>query len=395
MTIYALGFAYLQMDFAKGIPAGFLFGVAHCFEYAAYENQISMLLLNFAVEKARKAVEKQRSKLFQDEPGLPGMSMRAAPEVTTRPTRVGGVERCVEELTLFLPQGITHVVMCVDDGEDRKVLEDVMDRMKPLPTGGTLAKSSRASSRYIKLEFEYHGTLYFDWAVCVIAPRSFKQKEFTREQIGHILSCMQIAQSFQGACQACDKLVSKEIRSETAAYLKGNVVGRDPKDMNRLRTLALTIVNLSDFRLVTEAQEDLKFYECFDKHAFLADRRENIRKQCGELFGTVLEAKRLAQEERLNMIIVSLTSLTALSVFVDAQGFLSASGPLLPALGERWLVFGLAVAAVACIAAVVVRFIFGEGKGSSRSGGKAGARPFIAHGLMQRIIRLRQRPSEH
>jgi hypothetical protein len=287
ITLYAVGTVFLRLDFGPCLPAKFMYGFAHCFEYAAYDANISDSLLQMARRAMGNALEfnKQWWRRSRRASDLPRLSKRPAFET------IDGNNNG-KESKLLTTQGITHVVLCIDRDDEIQAIKRTM-----LPPIASTATSQVPN--YTKLLFEYHGTLYFDWAVCVVTPRSFELEEKPSEQIEHILDCMQIAHSFLGTCQAFQTLVANEIVAQTGSYVKGKPVGRDPKELNRLRTLALAVVSLTDYSLLTNSEEDRAFFQCYAQYARMESRQKVIEERCGNLLGVVVAAEELKQEQSL------------------------------------------------------------------------------------------------
>jgi hypothetical protein len=118
------------------------------------------------------------------------------------------------------------------------------------------------------VEFEYHGDLHYSWPACVLVARTFtdraRQAEDPPEQeIARILACIQLAHVFVGTCDAFERLFLGEIDQQVDGYVRRRPGGRSPQELNRLRTLALAVVNLTNFTLVTEAKDDQDYFTRF------------------------------------------------------------------------------------------------------------------------------------
>jgi hypothetical protein len=339
LTIYAIGVAFMRLDFARGIPVDLLQGVGQCFEFAAYLEPVSTALLNAAKSVSDAALERRPRKWWRRDVnvGIQGLSKRPAPETQTD-------ERGYTESRLFT--GFTHVAMCVDEGDN---VEEIKGLIQP-------EKEDTKESDSKTLVFEYHGKIHFNWAACVLEPKSFGDlDEPPKEQIKRMLLCIQIAHTFQGACDAFEKLFFHETIHQADRYIKGKRGEvRDHVDLNRLRTLALAVVSLTNFAPVAVAEEDQAYFRAYNENAKLGDMHDLILKRC-EILLNVQQAEAEGEVARrelfLNKVVLMLTGFTLLSVLADTYGFLRGE--------ERWFqkVFDRAEILTIAIMALLVTFL--------------------------------------
>src|ERR1044071_633767 len=146
LTVYAIGTVFVRLDFGAGLTLEFLKGFGRCFEYAAYLEDVSRALRRAARETINEATGGQSTSIKK-------LSNRPDPRIEVD-------DRGNRESKLF--SGFTHVVMCIDEDDD---VEAVKQTMNPPPSG--------KQTTYLPIRFEYHGTLFFDWASCVLEPRSY------------------------------------------------------------------------------------------------------------------------------------------------------------------------------------------------------------------------------
>jgi hypothetical protein len=315
LTIYAIGVVFMRLDLSRGIPVYLIQGVSHCFEYAAYLEPVSMALLNVAKRAVDNALERPPRKWWRRDVdvGIQGLSKRPDPETQTD-------ERGYKESKLFT--GFTHVAMCVDEGDN---VEEIKRRIQPIK-GDTNEPDSET------LVFEYHGKIHFNWAACVLEPKSFDDPyETPRQQIQRMLLCIQIAHTFQGACDAFERLFFHETIHQADGYIKGKPVGRNHVELNRLRTLALAVVSLTNFAPVAAAEEDQSYFKAYNKNAKLDDMHELILTRSDILLNVQqaeAEEERARRELYLNTVVLMLTGFTLLSVLADTYGFIRGE--------ERW-----------------------------------------------------------
>jgi hypothetical protein len=238
LTIYAIGVVFFRLDFARGIPSNLLQGFAHCFEYAGYLEPVSTALLNAARRAADAALKPSARKWSLGAwmgrrgvgVGIQRLTRRPDPDIQIDQTGL-------KESRLFT--SFTHVAMCVDKDDD---VEEV--RRSVLPTRyADGAPDSEA------IHFEYHGVIHFNWAACVLEPKSFDSSaDSPKGQIQRMLLCIQIAHSYHGVYEAFQRLFFYETFRQADGYISGLRVGRSYIELNRLRVLALAAVSLCNLR---------------------------------------------------------------------------------------------------------------------------------------------------
>lgn len=143
---------------------------------------------------------------------------------------------------------------------------------------------------------------------------------------------------FQGACDAFEKLFFHETIHQADGYIKGKPGGRSHVELNRLRTLALAVVSLTNFAPVAVAEEDQAYFKAYNENAKLGDMHDLILTRC-EILLNVQQAE--AEEENarrelyLNTVVLTLTGFTLLSVLADTYGFLKGEEKWFNAFFER------------------------------------------------------------
>jgi hypothetical protein len=176
------------------------------------------------------------------------------------------------------------------------------------------------------LPFAYLGRLHFGWAACVLEPmiRTASTQD-AYSKIDRMLHCIQIAHVLLGTCEAFEKLFQQEIISQVDSHVKGLASKRTAREYNRLRTLALAVVSLTDYNLISMDNEDQAYFSFWEKNARLADRRHRIQEQC-ELLHNVQETETIREESRrewwLSCIVLFLTAFTFISVVLDSYNFI-------------------------------------------------------------------------
>jgi hypothetical protein len=330
LRIHAVGSVFAELHFESGIPLEYVDGLLTCFEYAAYRPWIAMDLLDAATSRANSA-------LVRDATPLRELSKRSPPEVTKD---AKGYEEC----PLFT--GFTQVLACIDPSDERALQE---------LTDGTGMDS---------LEFEYHGTLYYRWDRCVLAPKQLQgwdeeggEGETPAEQLMRMEACIRVAHVFQGTCEAFIRLFDSEIHAQVGGYVARRRAGRRPEDLNRLRTLALAVVNLTDFAKVTPTDEDQHYFRRYDKNADVTGKHQAIQ-QATEVLYNVQVAERQNDETKrqwtLSIFVGLLTSLTLISVTTDAYNFIREDRSLLDEPYRLVLLFVELVIIIGIVFGVIV-----------------------------------------
>jgi len=308
IRIYGIGVVFLRLDFMPGPELRFANGFLRCFEYAAYTPAVSDSLLEKARDVAQKRLKQSPSRRWRRQPGiLQRLSKRPEPEKQRD-------ESGYEESQL-LTHGFTKIAMCVDQGDDVELIKQHL-----IPKGeGTEA-----------LTFEYHGTIHFNPAVCVIQPRSYDDpKDSPSEQLLRMMMCIEVAHTFQGACEAFQNLFFNETITQAESFIEGRRGGFSHIELNRLRTLALAVVNLTVFESVTQTAEDQAYFRAYDAYANLQKVHEIILSRSDillEVQKAEEEQEKKRRDDNLNTTIIFLTGFAILSTLFDVYEFLKGEG---------------------------------------------------------------------
>jgi hypothetical protein len=110
------------------------------------------------------------------------------------------------------------------------------------------------------IDFEYHGRLYYSWPARVVVAkdlRDWKAKPQGEQwppegQVARMLLCIQIAHVFFGTLEAFRRLFLSEIAEQVGGYVRKYSGGREPQELNRLRTLALIRERLDRVLILSE-----------------------------------------------------------------------------------------------------------------------------------------------
>ena len=319
LTIYGVGITLICLEFGSNVPVEFMRGLGRCFEYAAYTPQMSEPLFELARNEARAAV-----------PGLDRNGLVAL-------TRRGELREVTDaegytESSLLTGTGFTSVVLCVDVADHERVSRamSLMDMEEQAPA----------------VVFEFHGTIRFGWATCLLVARDLDRwtgvagdgGETPEQAIGRMQACIEIAHTFLGTCEAFYQLFLAEMHAQIGGFASAKASGRTPQELNRLRTLALAVVSVTNFDLVTPTDEDREYFELFDEEAKIGQRQKFIQDAC-EILYNVQEAEVQGEQAKrdrfLGYILGGLTSLTVVSVSVDAYNFIREDQPLIRERLER------------------------------------------------------------
>lgn len=338
LRIYSVGTVYLHLQFASGVDEVFVRGLLSCFESGAYTTRISNALHDVAADYARRSVA-------PDQRGLAALARRT-------PARVQGDADESGESELI--PSFTRIMLCLDDEDADRVPQWVV--------------RWQLKAEDI-VEYEFHGRLHFGWAACVIEPRHYISTAPSgyhvapERQVVRMLLGIEIAHVFLGTCQAFRKLFQDEMQQQVAGYVSGAAVGRGPAELNRLRILALAVVNVTQFNLVAEADEDRTYFAKFADASKIETHHRLIQDAC-ELLHNVQQSQRQHEETRrqniLGAIVLLLTSLTLVSVVVDGYQFIVGDQqPISEGSGRAVLLAALVLSTALVIGAVL--YLTGRG----------------------------------
>lgn len=331
LRVHAVGTVFAELAFGPGIGTPYWHGVPACFEFAAYTPRIAELIY----AAAERRVE---ASLLPHQRGLIALSKRELPAVQ-RDSK-GYAER-------LLFTSFTGVIACIDDGDDRE-LAAILD--------------AHGLDSDDALEYEYHGKLHYGWATCVLEPKALydwreKGEESPERQLMRMEADIRVAHVFLGTCAAFTRLCTSEIHEQVGSYVGATKAGRTPEALNRLRTLALAVVNLTDFDQVAETDEDRAYFSKFSADAGIELKQRTIQEATETLYNVQvadLQRDDAKRQWTLSVIVGLLTSLTLISVTADAYDFLRQEDPLIQSQTQRGMILVLeALLIVAILGALV------------------------------------------
>jgi hypothetical protein len=305
LTLYALGIGYLRFEVTETMDPRLVDGVLTCFEYAAYRPVVASAVLAAAQSHVERCL-KGRHKEFRD--------------LTARPAEKPRLDADgYEEITIF--PAFTHIVRCVgeESADQSRQLRTLL-----LPVTGTT-----------DIEFEYHGTLSYTWATCLVNPRSAPQQPVD-EEMARIEECFRIAHVSVGICEAFLRMFEDEIAKQVESLIVGPHAGRDSEALNKLRALALAVVSMTNLGRVTQTDEDRRYFEAFATSAQLEYTQQRLTNSVEVLY-SVQEAEvqhdQIRRDSLLNGVVLLLASLALVSVSVDAYNFLGTQDH--PLIGQQ------------------------------------------------------------
>jgi hypothetical protein len=351
LTIYAIGIALICLEFGANVPVEHMRGVGWCFEYAAYTSHISRPLFELGRTEARAAV------VGLDRNGLVALTRREEPQEITD-------DQGYTEYSLLTGAGFTSVVLAVDVGDHEQVSRAMrlMDIDEQAPV----------------VAFEFHGELRFGWATCVLVARDLDRwtgvagywGETPVQAIGRMQACIEIAHTFLGTSESFYRLFVTELHAQIGGLASAKAFARTPQELNRLRTLALAVMSVTNFDLVTPMQEDRTYFRLFEEEANVSERLQFIQQTC-EILYNVQEAEIQMEESQervlarrahtLNRILAGLTSLTLISVSIDAYNFIREDQPLIQGQPQRVLVLLAFILLLALFGSLLMSSILGIG----------------------------------
>jgi hypothetical protein len=310
LTVFAIGLVFVRLEFESGLPLIYMNGVSRCFEFAAYTRPIASALHEAAEGRVQKVLGGRRT-------GLEALSERKLPSPMP--------DARYEELPLIT--SFTDVIMCTDYGDDVSIMPalKIFEITKKEAKADGAADLSTAKDKYEPIRFEYHGLLYYSWPACLLRPNSWDNADYPPDdQILRMFECIKIAHVFLGTLEGFERLFQDEIRDQVDGYIRHEAGGRDPQELNRLRTLALAVVNLTNFNLVTPTDEDHAYFIRFDEGAHIDQRKELIINACETLYNVQVaetQDESARRQNVLNTIVFLLATLTLVSVSADAYNF--------------------------------------------------------------------------
>jgi hypothetical protein len=104
-----------------------------------------------------------------------------------------------------------------------------------------------------------------------------------------------------------------KIQDQAGSYGTRAVHGRGARDLNRLRTLALTTNSLTNFRLVTPTSEDQRYFERFNVDANIDQYRELVTEAGDVLYNLQAAEQQAVEAQRLYIVNAAVLTLTSLS----------------------------------------------------------------------------------
>jgi hypothetical protein len=249
-----------------------------------------------------------------------------------------------DESTIF--KSFTGLIRCIDPG-DEVLIQDLLSVFE--------IKKRNA------LEFEYHGVLHYDWATCVLTPRKAPEldleQEFERMEVA-----IKIAHVFLAACDAYLALFQDEMNAQVDYYVTERGGGRGPEELNKLRTIALALVNLTNFSRVTQAKEDRSYFSRFAEDAHLSET-QRLLTQSGDVLFNVQDAEadqdKTKRDTVLNAVVIFLASLTLISVSADAYNFIRDEEAI---FGQRLLRVQLFIQFLIALTLIVTIFVWFLGR---------------------------------
>lgn len=338
LTIYAVGIAYLSLEFAAAAgDLALLPGLLTCWEFAGYLPEISTSLLLMAKAHLSDSVE-------TDAVQFGSLTARAGPTVNRSSDDY-------RESNLFT--SFTTIIECSNAGDELAAVGSAFDLGDPIP-------------------FEFHGVLYFSWATCVLVPRGVDVADL---ELARMRECIRIAHVFQRTCEAFLRIFEDEINSQVRSYVGANVPSRSLGDLNRLRTLAMAIVALTNLDRVTENEEDQEYFAKFAEHAHLTATQSMLNESIGVLYevqAAEVQEERSKRESVLNLVVVLIALLTLISVTYDAYDFVRDQQTIVSSLGRRLQFLATFLLSLLLLATVLLRLSTLSG---SRSRGSRRTRP--------------------
>jgi hypothetical protein len=299
VTLYAIGIGYLRFELQQTMAPRVVEGVLTCFEYAAYKPAIATAILARSREYVDACLSGKHDQ-FRYLTGRPDAKLKTD-------------DKGYQEISVFT--AFTGIVRFIGEetDDDRALLRELII--------GADAE---------QIPFEYHGTLAYTWAFCMVTPRARPEQPID-EEMARIEECFRIAHLSVAACEAFLLMFEDEISKQVESLIVGARGGRGAEALNKLRALALAVVSMTNLARVTQSEEDRSYFDKFTTSAGLDSIQQRLTNSVEVLFsvqGAKAQHDQVRRESLLNGVVVLLASLTLVSVSVDAYGFLGGGSPL-------------------------------------------------------------------
>jgi Fe-S-cluster containining protein len=277
LDLYSLGIAFLRLDL-DNLPSDHSNGLVRflqAFEYAAYELAAPHL----------KALAGHFLTVFRNHTEFEDASKRFDVLQTEAPDLI---------------PGFTFVVTLGRNEAEAQ-------------TKTAIAAMQAYEGQYIfrRLELD-EAVVHLGWAACVIEPR--------RDDYERAYRLLQVGLVYGDLCSAFERLFTRHMRETVRSRLVDSIAARDPAFLNDLRTLAMTITQLTSFSATTANISDLYLFAAFDEMQKVSERHARIRTTSEVFYNLHSDLARLAAEQRgrwLNRFVFLLTTLTVMSVAAD------------------------------------------------------------------------------
>jgi hypothetical protein len=213
----------------------------------------------------------------------------------------------------------------IEDVEDDELLSPILlvitdtdERQEEIRT--LFLDEYEQQSEYVETSVNI-GKFFFGWVSMVLEKTDDEMDEEEVEiEIERCILNLQIMFIYQSINKSFELLLSRHLKKSVINNFTETNSSYSSKTLNKLRTLILTVVQLTDIINTSINIVDMEMYEAHDKFFKLDKRHQNLIDSC-EIFVNIQSELNRNEEEkqnnRLNSIIFLLSSLTFISVISD------------------------------------------------------------------------------
>jgi|LSQX01.2.fsa_nt_gb uncharacterized protein YfbU (UPF0304 family) len=295
IELFALGIVFIKLDIVN-VPKNAVNNIEHfyqCYEYAGYE-KVSETLIQ---------IVKSIINPYKSLNNLSIISKRFE----------------IDEIVPFdLIPGFVCVCVCQKDDNTDLLIKKLQEYERQYT--------------FSVLDLD-EAIVHLGWATTIIEPRDV--------DIQRVFFLIKIAQLYFAICEAFEKLFSKHMINTVRISFGESNQYYNAQILNKLRTLAMSVNQVTNFSSTSNNISDLFFFKEFEKLGNINNKHDRIQSTC-DIFANIhtelAEIAEIRREKKLSNFIFILTSLTFISVTADIIGTVDYVHTILPNPLFRFLV---------------------------------------------------------